>query len=64
VLEYILNAVTPILDLVHQTEDAFPYSSNLTINEVKKFLKKQTASFNFDSNNGMFEYFESLIIIF
>jgi len=62
VLEYILNAVTHILDSVHQIEDIFPYSlSNLTIGEVKKFLKRQTASFNCDSNNGMFE--ESLIMI-
>jgi len=62
VLECILNAVTHLLDSVYQKEDIFPYSlSNLTIGEVKRFLKKQMASFNFDSNNGMFE--ESLIML-
>ncbi|XP_065905236.1 uncharacterized protein [Dysidea avara] len=66
VLEYILNAVTHVLDIVHQTEDIFPYSlSNLTVNEVKRFFKKQAASFNFDSNNGeMQDLYKLAVLLF
>jgi len=64
VIEFILNAVSQILESVYQLEDRFPYPlSNLTVKDVKMFLKKQTISFNFDSTSGMKHGISVLLVL-